>query len=478
MNYKLNDIKKELEIMLFLILFFKVDGFTFRYPMDIFYIDKIWFDKIKKLWQWFNDSKWNIQLYIHSIFCWTRCNYCDCRALLKNNDDETQNYKKYIFDQLDYYSTFIKKEINSIYFWWWTFNLWSDAEIVDICEKILKNYKLAKNYIWQVEIHPYFLTKNTLKILKNFWVTDIMLGIQTISPKVNKLNNRPFDIEKINFALKELKNLGFRKVSFDFLYNLPYMTLENIKDDMEFIYKEAKKLKENWIKINIEINRWDLSMRTGFANIFLNKFWKEKFFEISNYYVQNSKKAVKIVDYYIENKFIDLFDTSREEIEERKLKNTAILWIWVSATSYIPWKIVYEDMNYNLWDKQKLENLEFNCYALQKIDNNLSYISDNLRRWIPKKIFYETLEKSDKLKDFFNYYNNRFFEEWGNMYFKTNSDIENDLLNLYLIDEQIFLKQYNYLKSKWEKLGFSTEELKKYSWLFLDYYYSRNKLFW
>lgn len=470
-----SQIKQELREVLFLILFFKEDGFAFRYPMNVFFDKNINKNDIFDEWIKYNKSSWWLQLYIHSIYCDDRCSYCDCESLNAKNKKDFLKYKNYILNNLKEYANLIKKPIDSIYFWWWTFNLWSNEQIKEICNSVIQKFKLSDNYIWQVEIHPYYLTKNTLKILKDFWVNNIMLWIQSTSEKVNSLNNRKFDKNKINEAIDEIIRLKFNKVSFDFIFNLPYMSTEDLLKDLDYIYKLWERLKSNWININLEINRWDISMKTIFANLFFNKLWKEKFIKLVKYYISNSKKSVKIVDKYIDNKFLWLFETDRDEIEERKQKNTAILWIWLSSTSYIPWIIAYEDINYSNW---KEFWFKYRWYNLSKTDNELFLISNNLRRWINKEIFNNWIKNSKKLENFYNFYNLFFKEKWENILMDINSDLENDLLNLYLIDDISFENAKKYLIKKWKKKGFNMSDLTSYSNLFLDYYYNRNKLYW
>lgn len=461
--------------LLFLILFFKEDGFAFRYPMNVFFDKKIEEASIIQKWRGYNNQSGNLQLYIHSIFCDTRCNYCDCESLIKVNNADTSKYKDYLLADIAKYWKVIEKPLDSLYFWGWTFNLLSDPEIIELCQCVKDSFTLSKECRWQVEIHPYYLTDSTLEILKDFWVTDLMLWIQTTSIRVNALNNRKFDLIKLDTAIDSIIKLWFKKVSFDMMYNLPFMTLEDTRNDLEYAYLIWEKIKRSGMSVNIEINRWDLSMRTSFANMFLSKWWKDKFFDICKYYIGNSKKVVGVVNQYIDEKFLWLFDTHREEIEERKNKNTAILWFWLSATSYIPGVLAYENTSYNSW--KDLES-KFVWYELKEIDNDLSFISDNLRRWIEKKKFTDSLNKSEKIESFYDAYKDLFIEKDWYVRMNVNTDIENDLLNLYLIDDKILDSRHSYLLSRWTELWFSSHDLEKQSGLFLEYYYNRNKLYW
>ena len=133
-------------------------------------------------------------------------------------------------------------------------------------------------------------------------------------------------------------------------------------------------------------------------------------------------------------------------------------------------------MNYNKW--KKLE-YSYKWYNLIELDNDLSFISDNLRRWINPDLFNNALVKSKKLNDFYYFYKNLFStnREWE-IFMNVDTDIENDLLNLYLIDEDILENRREYLLEKWKDLGFNLNDLEEYTNFFLDYYYSRNKFYW
>lgn len=469
----------DLRDFLFLILFFKLDWFCFRYPMDIFLTENIKEDFIFDEWEKFNKrAGGNLQLYLHSIHCWTRCSYCDCKSFPLTKKEEIKKYKEYLCNNIEKYGSKITKKLDSLYFWWGTFNLWSDKDIKDICLSVKDSFSFSSHYTWQVEIQPYYLWKNTLTILKEVWVTDIMLWIQSISERLNSLNNRKFDLRKIDKAIDDIIALWFRKVSFDIMYNLPHTRWEEIINDLDYIYEIGLKLKNAWIRVNFEPNRWDISLKTTFASNFLSKYWKEKFFSFCNYYIKTSEKFVKIVDRYIDKRFLWVFDTKREEIEERKENNTAIIWIWVSSVSCIPWVIVYEDMNYHGWKELRSS---YKWYKLYKSDELLFFVLENLNlnRWIEKDTFNLIYSNSSKFRDFYNYYKDSFYEnKQGKIFINTKSDKEIDLLNIYLIDDKIRQEQYLKLLSKWEKLWFNKEELRKYTDIFLEYYYNRNKLYW
>jgi coproporphyrinogen III oxidase-like Fe-S oxidoreductase len=104
-----------LKKLLFLILFFSHDGFAFRYPMNIFLNEKLEEKNILNYWKNLAKIDSNLQLYVHNVFCESKCSYCNCESFVKQNEDVFQSYKKYLFNEIEKYSKIIDKKLNSIY---------------------------------------------------------------------------------------------------------------------------------------------------------------------------------------------------------------------------------------------------------------------------------------------------------------------------------------------------------------------------
>jgi len=101
--------------LLFLILFFDKEGFAFRYPMSTFFNIEKTKNEILNMWKNNNNSYLDLQLYIHTPFCFTRCYYCNCYTESLNVNSQIK-YKDYVIQYINEYSKVISKDITSIYF--------------------------------------------------------------------------------------------------------------------------------------------------------------------------------------------------------------------------------------------------------------------------------------------------------------------------------------------------------------------------
>ena len=84
--------------------------------MNIFFDKKITGNRILDEWEKYNSSDGNLQLYIHSIFCDTRCSYCDCESLLRIDSVDAIKYQNYLLNDIAKYGKIIRKPLDSIYF--------------------------------------------------------------------------------------------------------------------------------------------------------------------------------------------------------------------------------------------------------------------------------------------------------------------------------------------------------------------------
>ncbi|MBU0683822.1 MAG: B12-binding domain-containing radical SAM protein, partial [Candidatus Omnitrophica bacterium] len=110
-------------------------------------------------------------------------------------------------------------------------NIWDDSFLVRDIDNLLKFKEL---YVRKINI-PFFImaepmafNEEKIKILKNSGLSEIQMGIQSGSERVNRdVYNRPISNEKILDISRVIHQLGIR-VKYDIIFNNPY---EN-KDDL------------------------------------------------------------------------------------------------------------------------------------------------------------------------------------------------------------------------------------------------------
>jgi len=116
-----------------------------------------------------------------------------------------------------------------------------------------------------IETRPDFITPQEIKRLRNFGVTSVELGVQSIYDDVLKKIKRGHDISKTIEATKILKEAGF-KICYQLMPNLPGSNPQRDKEMFEIIFKDQK-FQPDYLKI------YPTSIISGTE---LYDMWKEK----------------------------------------------------------------------------------------------------------------------------------------------------------------------------------------------------------
>ena len=166
-------------------------------------------------------------LYIHIPFCEKICDYCDFTKL--------QYFRKFAIPYLET----LKKELESydigelktIYVGGGTPTALED----DLFEKLLKIIKpYTKDAIeYTFEANPESLSESKIKLLTQYGVNRISLGVQSTDNKVLKAINREHDYEDVKTAIRLLKQYGVDNINVDLILGLPHSSKSLLLKDLD-----------------------------------------------------------------------------------------------------------------------------------------------------------------------------------------------------------------------------------------------------
>lgn len=170
-------------------------------------------------------------VYIHIPFCNYICAYCDfCKVF----------YNKKIINK---YLEALKEEINnnykgeiitSLYIGGGTPSSLSLDELKKLFN-ILKIFKISKDCEFTFEANPDTLTLDKIKLLKEFGVNRVSLGVETINKNLQKILERNTNKIKVINCINNLKTSGIFNINVDLIYAVEGETLTLLDDDLRFI---------------------------------------------------------------------------------------------------------------------------------------------------------------------------------------------------------------------------------------------------
>lgn len=169
-----------------------------------------------------------MSIYIHIPFCKTICSYCDfCKFYY--NEKWVDNYLIALEKEIK--SKYKNEPINTIYIGGGTPTSLNIKQL----EKLLKLTKLFnfEKIEFTVETNA-DLSLDKVKLLKQYGVNRISIGVQTVNPKHLKFLNRNHTKEEVINLVNLLKQYDFN-VNVDLMYGMPNQTLKELEEDLDFI---------------------------------------------------------------------------------------------------------------------------------------------------------------------------------------------------------------------------------------------------
>ncbi|MDR2437347.1 MAG: radical SAM family heme chaperone HemW [Endomicrobium sp.] len=170
-----------------------------------------------------------IGLYIHIPFCRQKCFYCDFFSSIYNADLAN----KYIDSLIKHFKEFKNKKINSIYIGGGTPSVLSYRQIQKLLSSLNNIFNLSQVKEFTFELNPESVSKEKLQILKEFGVTRLSIGLQSVEDQSLKYLGRVHDYKTFCIAYNAAKDTGFNNINIDLIYGLPNQTIKDWKNILE-----------------------------------------------------------------------------------------------------------------------------------------------------------------------------------------------------------------------------------------------------
>ena len=98
---------------------------------------------------------------------------------------------------------------------------------------LLEGVDIHPDYEFSFEGHPNNTTKEHLQTLFNLGFTRVSFGVQDLDAKVQHTINRIQPFENLERVTKLARELGYKSVSFDLIYGLPFQNPFTVSDTID-----------------------------------------------------------------------------------------------------------------------------------------------------------------------------------------------------------------------------------------------------
>jgi oxygen-independent coproporphyrinogen III oxidase len=190
----------------------------------------------------------DLSLYVHLPFCATLCYYCACNKVITRKREPAIEYLSLLDRELNLVAPLFKdRHISQLHWGGGTPTFLDDDQIAALMDSIRSHFPLRNDVEgeFSIEIDPRTVDADRVAHLRSVGFNRLSLGIQDFDPLVQKAVNRIQSYEDTKAVLDAARLCGFRSISVDLIYGLPFQTFESFSNTL----KQIVELKPDRISI-------------------------------------------------------------------------------------------------------------------------------------------------------------------------------------------------------------------------------------
>lgn len=170
-------------------------------------------------------------IYIHIPFCDKICSYCDfCKVLY--NEKLVDKYLDCLEKEIK--SNYVGEVITTLYIGGGTPSSLSILQLERLF-KITDIFKKSKDIEFTIEANFENTTEEKIDLFKKYGVNRISFGLESTNKKHLEFLKRDFDKRQVITIVNYSKSVGIDNINIDLIYALKDQTIEEIKEDLDFI---------------------------------------------------------------------------------------------------------------------------------------------------------------------------------------------------------------------------------------------------
>lgn len=186
-----------------------------------------------------NHSGRPLSLYFHIPFCDTVCFYCACNKIATKDRSLAPPYLERVYKELALQSELVDKSrvVEQLHWGGGTPTFLSHAQMTELMDATRRRFNLAGDDVgeYSIEIDPREADAAGVALLRRLGFNRMSLGVQDFDPRVQQAVNRIQTEAETMAVLEAARSEGFRSISIDLIYGLPFQTPESFARTLERI---------------------------------------------------------------------------------------------------------------------------------------------------------------------------------------------------------------------------------------------------
>lgn len=178
-----------------------------------------------------NRSGRPLSLYFHIPFCDTVCFYCACNKIATKDRSLAPPYLERLHQEIELQSALFDaaRRVEQLHWGGGTPTFLSHDQMARLMDQTRRHFSLADdaNGEYSIEIDPREADGSTVALLRRLGFNRMSLGVQDFEPRVQTAVNRIQSESETLEVLEAARAEGFRSISVDLIYGLPFQTVES-----------------------------------------------------------------------------------------------------------------------------------------------------------------------------------------------------------------------------------------------------------
>ncbi len=170
-------------------------------------------------------------MYVHVPFCVSKCPYCAFFSVPLNPELEG-SYLEFLKENLKVLDVRWEIPPSTLYIGGGTPSVLSLGSLKGLFDIIFSRFGASFSEI-TVEVNPGTCSEDLLKLLKDFGVTRVSIGVQSLDDDILRFLGRPHTSREAEEAMELAVSYGF-DVSVDFIFGVPGQSIEGLLRDIGF----------------------------------------------------------------------------------------------------------------------------------------------------------------------------------------------------------------------------------------------------
>ena len=176
-----------------------------------------------------------VSLYVHIPFCRTLCWYCACNTRAVNRTETIRSYVDLLLDEARLVSARLvsarlgrRQTVARLHLGGGTPNMLPPDDLDRLFAGLREAFDFAPDIEIAAELDPASLTRSWVRCAASHGLNRASLGVQDLSPRVQKAINRIEPFATVVEAAGWLRDAGVESLNLDLMYGLPLQTRDDL----------------------------------------------------------------------------------------------------------------------------------------------------------------------------------------------------------------------------------------------------------